>query len=118
VPSAHHGGTKTDNPDQVLHLGRTRNLNARGLFQWSAVGSMLGVGSNDWAHFTGKHFKFPNVLFVCQIFTKILWNYVMFLSCILMVLYIHDITHSPNEKLSFHLLRITSQKSATVQCGY
>jgi hypothetical protein len=39
---------------------------------------MLGVGSNDWAHFTGKHLYFPNVFFVCQICTQILWNYVKF----------------------------------------
>jgi hypothetical protein len=28
---------------------------------------MVGFfGSNDWAHFAGKHLNFPNVLFVCQ----------------------------------------------------
>jgi hypothetical protein len=78
VPSAHHGGNKTGNPDPVLCLGRAQNLNARGLFQWSVVGSILGVGSIDWAHFTGKHLYFPNVLFVCQICTQILWNYIKF----------------------------------------
>jgi hypothetical protein len=38
----------------------------------------LGVGSIDWAHFNGKHYIFQNVLFVCQICTQILWNYVKF----------------------------------------
>jgi hypothetical protein len=37
------------------------------------VGSILGVGSIDWVNFTGKQ-----VLFVCQICTQILWNYVKF----------------------------------------
>jgi hypothetical protein len=62
----------------VLCLGRAWNLNAWGLFERSLVGSILGVGSNDWAHFTGKHLYFPNVLFVCQICTQIRWNYVKF----------------------------------------
>jgi hypothetical protein len=70
--------TEVLNPDQVLRLGRARNLNARGLFQRSVVGSILGVGSNDWAHFIGKHLNFPNVLFVYQICSHILWNYVKF----------------------------------------
>jgi hypothetical protein len=59
-------------------VGRVLNFNARGLFKRSVVWSMLGVGSNDWAHFTGKHLHFPNVFFVCQACTQILWNYVMF----------------------------------------
>jgi hypothetical protein len=60
------------------------------------VGSTLGV-SNDWAHFTGKHLNFPNVLFVCQICTQILWKYVKFEAKnghFSVVLYIHGVIHN------------------------